>query len=219
MVNFLDQSIFQDREEAGKLLSINLKKYEKGAVVYALPRGGVVVAKEIAKALNCPLDLCLVQKIGHPFNPEYAIGAVSESGMVYLNEEEALLIDKNWLKKEIAEKKKEIERRSEVYLRKRPRPSVQGKTAIIVDDGVATGYSMFSAIGEVGKKEPEKLVAAIPVAPADTAQKIKEMVDELVCLRIDEYFLGGVGSYYMKFEQVSDEEVTNILKEFDEQGS
>ncbi|NTW72772.1 MAG: phosphoribosyl transferase, partial [Eubacteriaceae bacterium] len=176
--------IFIDRQDAGRKLAGALEGYKgEEVIVYALPRGGVVLGVEIAKRLGVPLDLIIARKIGHPYNSEYAICAIAEEGPPVCNKSEADRVDPIWLKEEIELGRKEIRRRREKYLGGMIRKSVEGKTAIIVDDGIATGLTMFAAIDELKSRKPKKIVVAIPVTPYDTAQRLKQKVDELVSLR------------------------------------
>lgn len=209
--------MFENREEAGKKLVEKLEKYKgQDVVVYALPRGGVVLGVEIAKRLQAPLDLLIIRKIGHPFNPEYALCATSENAHMVCNEEELAVIDKQWFKNEVAKERQEAKRRREVYLKGRKPIPAKGKIAIIVDDGVATGLTMFTAILEIKHQETKKVVVAVPVAPPETADQVKSKVDEFVALEVPEIFLGAIGSYYESFPQVTDEEVIRLMKEVNE---
>ncbi len=204
---------FKDRADAGKKLSKALEKYRnKDAVIYALPRGGVILGKEISKQLGLPLDLIITRKIGHPFQHEYAICAIAEDGEMICNESEKRLIQKKWLEKEMLNERNEAKRRREIYRGGRKPQSAKGKIAIIVDDGVATGLTMELAVLEIKKDRPKMLIVAVPVIPKDTAEKFKKEIDELVALDIPEDYLGSVGSYYQEFAQVSDSEVVEILK-------
>ena len=170
--------IFTDRQDAGLKLAKALEKYKgEDAIVFALPRGGVILGYEIARKLGTPLDLIITKKIGHPVNPEYAIGAIAEDGPSFYNSIEVDNMNPKWLKEEEKRIRQEIKRRREKYLGERKPYLVEGKTAIIVDDGVATGLTLMAAINEIKKRNPEKLIVAIPVTPYDTAQKLKEMVD------------------------------------------
>lgn len=213
--------VFKNREEAGKKLAEKLEKYKqsfsankgKDVVIYALPRGGVVLGVEIAKKLQAPLDLLIIRKIGHPFNPEYALCATSENAHMVCNEEELAGVDKEWFQNEAAKERQEAKRRREVYLARRKLIPAKGKTAIIVDDGVATGLTIFAAILEIKHQETKKVVVAVPVAPPETADQIKSKVDEFVALEVPEVFLGAIGSYYEYFPQVTDEEVIRLMKE------
>lgn len=204
--------MWNDRQQAGELLAEKLAKYRnKNAVVYALPRGGVVVAYEIAKRLPAPLDLVITRKIGHPHNPEYAICAVSESGELLCNEYEQKAVGMKWIREEMARQISEAKRRRQTYLG-RESLSAEGKIAIIVDDGVATGLTMNLAVREIRKQKPAKLVVAVPVIPEDTAKELEFFVDELIALEIGKPFLGSIGQYYRNFAQVEDEEVIRLLK-------
>lgn len=204
--------MFDDRAHAGKVLAEKLESFAgENTVVYALPRGGVVLGYEVAKVLKCPLDLVVSRKIGHPMNSEYAVCAVTESSPPICNQFETASIDPGWLESEVLRQKAEIKRRKTLY----PSPNIspKGKKAIIIDDGIATGLTLFSAIEEVKAQGPELLIVAVPVSPADTAEKIRGMVDKFICLDIPMVYLGAVGMYYASFPQVSDEEVIALLKE------
>lgn len=181
-------------------------------MVYAIPRGGVVLGAEIAKALSAPLDLVITRKIGHPASPEYAVCVVAENHHLICNPEEKKRLDPKWLAETVEKERQEAIRRRKVYLRERTRPRVEGKTAIVVDDGVATGMTFLMALKEVRHLRPAKLVAAIPVLPAEMVTKIRAEADEVVYLDAPLDFAGAVGSYYDEFPQVSDEEVVSLLK-------
>ncbi|OQA04742.1 MAG: Ribose-phosphate pyrophosphokinase [bacterium ADurb.Bin400] len=205
---------FKNRTEAGEKLAEKLERYKgQNAIVYALPRGGVITGAAIAKKLNFPLDLVFARKIGHPLNPEFALGAVSEGGHLVETLSGVRGIDSEWLAREIEIQKGEIRRRRERYLRGPPSTSAQNKIAIIVDDGIATGATVLAAIEEIKAQNPAKLVVAVPVSPPDTAQLIRDKADELVAVIIPDLFLGAVGAYYENFDQVSDEEVIEIMNE------
>ena len=204
---------FRDRVDAGRRLAEALKKYrDQDGIVYALPRGGVVLGAEIARALRLPLDLIIPRKIGHPMSPEYAICAVVEEGEMVCNEWEVARVDPQWFKRVVAAEREEARRRRALYLKGRPRLPVEGKTAIIVDDGIATGLTMEAAIRDIKSKNPARVVVAVPVAPRDTAERLGREVDEIVALDIPEYYLGAVGAYYDDFPQVSDEEVVALMR-------
>ena len=206
---------FKDRKEAGQKLAEALRKYKnEDAIVYALPRGGVVLGFEVAKELNIPLDLVITRKIGHPFQEEYAICAVAEDGDMLCNEEERLAIDEKWLEKEKKKEQEEAKRRREIYLSNRKSPSAENKTAIIIDDGIATGLTMSLAISEIKHKKPKRIIVAVPVASSDFVKKIKGEVDESVILYIPDIYLGAVGMYYDDFSQVEDGEVIKLLGTF-----
>ena len=205
---------FHDRIDAGRQLAGLLGQYKnKNAVVYALPRGGVPVGKEIAKTLHCPLDLIIVRKIGHPMNPEYAMGAVAEDGFFLVNAEELSRVDRNWFEAEKERQIQEAQRRRKLYLMGKEPISALGKIAILVDDGIATGSTMLVAVQKVKQEKPAKIVVAVAVSPKDTARKFAAEVDEFVAVTVPEIFRGAIGYYYDDFSQVSDEEVIALLKE------
>ncbi len=177
-----------------------------------MPRGGVPVGKEIARELNCPLDLIIIRKIGHPGNPEYALGAVAEDGLLVVNEEDLARVDKRWFEAEMEKQMQEAKRRRGLYLKGKEPISAAGKIAILVDDGIATGSTMLVAVKKVKQEKPEKIVVAVAVSPKETAQRFAEEVDEFVAVTIPEFFWGAIGYYYDDFSQVSDEEVMALLK-------
>jgi len=206
---------FKDRREAGCKLAEALRHYKgQGIVVLALPRGGVPVAAEVAAALYAPLDLLLVRKVGVPWQPELAMGAVidGEEPITVRNEDIislASVTDADFnaaAQSELAE----IERRRKRYIGERPRPAIKDRVAIIIDDGIATGATVRAAIRGLKRKGPEKVVLAVPVAPPSTVDALREEVDELVCLEAPQMFR-AISLYYREFSQVSDEEVTRIL--------
>lgn len=204
---------FTKRQEAGEQLAKKLSEYkDRDAIVYALPRGGVVLGFEVAKALHLPLDIVITRKIGHPDNPEYAVCAITESGDAYCNESEKLLLDQKWLTQEIEKEKREASRRRQVYFGDRKHILAKDKIVIIVDDGIATGLTIFAAIQSLKKEYPKKVIVAVPVAPHDIIVKIKKEVDEVVVLEDAKQYLGAVGAYYRDFPQVNDEEVVELLK-------
>lgn len=204
--------IFKDRIDAGKRLADALRYYRgQDAVVYALPRGGVVVGAEIAQALDVPLDLIVVRKVGHPFSPEYAIAAVAEDGDMVTNSAEVDSIDRKWFEASVRAEEREARRRRELYTRGRLPISADGKIAIIVDDGLATGLTMFAAIQEVRHYHPQKVVVAVPVAPPQTTEKLRTIVDDVIALYVTPDF-GAIGSFYFEFDQVTDGEVIQLLE-------
>jgi putative phosphoribosyl transferase len=207
---------FKDRETAGRLLGARLLKLDlKDPVVLALPRGGVPVAYEIAKCLNAPLDLVLVRKIGHPWQPELAIGAVvdgSEPQLVRNDEALAGLPDTERVLAEGEDRElKEIERRRVLYLGGRQRAPISGRSAIIVDDGIATGATMRAALIAVRRLKPARLVLATPVAPAEVIAELRTEADDIVCLATPEPFY-AIGLWYQDFHQLSDKEVVELLR-------
>lgn len=205
--------MFKDRTEAGKILSDALSEYkDKNSIVIAIPRGGVVVAYEVAKALNTSLDLIIPRKIGAPRQPELAIGAVTEDGTTILNQDilRYLRVSDEYIKEEAKRQVEEIKRRMESYLGDKPRVSIEGKVVILVDDGVATGATIRAAIASLRKREPASIVLAIPVGPLDTIEELRREADEVICLMTPEPFF-AIGQFYRSFEQTSDEEVIQIL--------
>jgi putative phosphoribosyl transferase len=208
--------VFIDRKDAGMQLAERLKRYseKKEVFVLALPRGGVVTGAEIARRLRIPLDVLIVRKIGHPHQPELAIGAVSETGTVELNRSiiAASGVPKAYIDEEVAVQKKEIERRVELYRSGKGIVPLEGRTIILVDDGVATGATLKAAIATLRKAKIERLVVAVPVAPPETAGEIKRMADEFICLETPSNFM-AVGAHYSDFVQVTDEEVVKLLKQ------
>jgi predicted phosphoribosyltransferase len=208
---------FIDRTEAGQRLAAALTAYRgQKPVVLALPRGGVPVAAEIARALDAPLDLLLVRKIGVPFQPELAMGAVIDGAEPSVVRNDDVIVSvgiseadfQAVCKKELAE----IERRRKRYLGNRTPVDIAGRTAIVVDDGVATGATTRAALMGARRRKPKTLILAVPVAPADTLDALRGEVDELVCLESYSFF-GAIGAYYRDFSQVEDEEVIVLLEE------
>lgn len=211
------ERLFRNREDSGKRLAKALAGYaKKKPVVLALPRGGVPVGYEIAKALGAPLDLVLVRKIGAPGQKELAVAAVvdGQDAEVVINEEVAdlLQLSADYVDKEATRQLEEIERRRRLYFGARPRVALAGRTAIIVDDGIATGATVRAALRAVRRAKPAALVLAVPVAPLDTLEMLKPEVDDLVCLAAPAAF-GALSLYYDDFTQVDDEAVTDMLRQ------
>lgn len=204
--------IFEDRHDAGRQLAHSLERYRgEDAVVLALPRGGVVLGYEVSRELSLPLDIIVTRKIGHPTSSEYAIGAVDERGTNILNTEETAYIDQTWLRKEIMEQKEEAKRRSVSYRKGRPPLSLRGKVVIIVDDGIATGYTMRLAVMVARQQRPLKVIVAVPVAPREAVAELAGEADDIIVLENPETFRGAVGSHYVEFEQVDDVEVIRLI--------
>jgi putative phosphoribosyl transferase len=209
---------FKNRSDAGRKLARALASYkEQQPVILALPRGGVPVAVEVAAALNVPLDLILVRKIGVPFQPELAMGAVVEGGapIIVRNEDviELAHIDESTFKAICDSELTEIERRRQRYLGSRQRPDISGHTAIVIDDGIATGATTRAALRATRMRNPKRLILAVPVAPTSAVAELRSEADDLICLEDHELF-GAIGLYYADFSQVSDETVIDILKRF-----
>ncbi|MBM3552047.1 MAG: phosphoribosyltransferase [Alphaproteobacteria bacterium] len=206
---------FYDRTDAGRRLAAELEHFKgEDVVVFALPRGGAPVAEPIATALDAPLDLVLVRKIGVPFQPELAMGAVADGGnpVVVRNDDVIAMTDvsEQEFQEVCARELEEIERRRRLYLGNRARPEAKGHVAIVVDDGVATGATTRAALRAVRARGPKKLVLAVPVAPPDTLESLAPEVDEIICLETPRAF-GAIGFFYRDFRQISDEEVIDIL--------
>jgi predicted phosphoribosyltransferase len=209
---------FKNRTEAGRTLAAALAPYkDQDPVILALPRGGVPVAAEIAAALNAPLDLILVRKIGVPFEPELAMGAVVDGGspLIVRNEDVIRLadIDEATFKSVCDGELAEIERRRQLYLGDRERVEVAGRTAIVIDDGIATGATTRAALRAIRIRKPKKLVLAVPVAPTESLETLRPDADDVVCLEDHEFF-GAIGTYYRDFRQVTDDEVLATLHRF-----
>jgi len=206
--------MFADRRDAGVQLISRLKEYkdQQGVIVLSLPRGGVATGYEIARSLHIPLDIVIVRKIGFPGQPELGIGAVSETGTVVLNTSiiSTYGIPKEYIEREVSRQKEEISRRVKLYRKGKGLPPLQGKTVILVDDGVATGATMKSAITTLKEENLKKLIVALPVAPPGVVKELEQMVDLFICIETPFDFM-AVGSYYHDFTQVSDEEVINLL--------
>lgn len=206
---------FRDRTDAGRRLAAALAHLRgEDPVVLALPRGGVPVGFEIARALGAPLDLVLVRKIGAPFQPELAVGAVANGGApeLVVNEDVAgpLGLERAWIEAQAARQLEEIERRRALYLEGRAPVPLEGRTAIVVDDGVATGATTRAALRAVRRRAPRRLVLAVPVAAPEAAAMLRAEVDELVCLEMPAP-LGAIGAAYLDFRQVEDDEVRDLL--------
>ena len=206
---------FSNRTEAGRELAKALAFYkEQHPVILALPRGGAPVAAEIATALEAPLDLVLVRKIGVPFQPELAMGAVidGQEPLVVRNEQVIRMAEINESEFDAIRDREleEIERRRKLYLGNRPHPEVTGQTVIIVDDGIATGATIRVALRAIRMRKPRKLILAVPVAPTQSLDELRTEADEIVCLEDYEDF-GAIGLYYSDFRQISDAEVIELL--------
>jgi len=206
---------FRNRTDAGRQLAKALAAYkDQEPVILALPRGGVPVAAQVAAALHAPLDLILVRKIGVPFQPELAMGAIVDGGtpIIVRNEDVIRLagIDEAEFTAICDSELAEIERRRR-YFGSRERVDVAGRTAIVIDDGVATGATTRAALRATRMRGPKKLVLAVPVAPTDSLATLRENADEVICLEDHEFF-GAIGAYYVDFDQVGDEEVIKLLK-------
>jgi putative phosphoribosyl transferase len=207
--------MFRDRKDAGERLAARLAHLTgTEPVVLALPRGGVAIGAQIARLLAAPLDIVLVRKIGVPWQPELALGAVADGAAleVFIDAHmaEALAIPEDYVRTETARQMAEIERRRELYCAGRPPVEVAGRTAIVVDDGIATGATMRVALRAVRRRGPSRLVLAAPVAAAETLAALNREADETVCVEAP-HGLGAIGYYYADFHQLSDDEVVGLL--------
>lgn len=206
--------IFHDRTDAGRQLAAALQAYrDRRPYVLAIPRGGVVVGYEVARGLDAPLDVVVPRKLRAPHNPELAVGAVAHDGSVYLDESliANLGVDEAYLHRETETQLEEIRRRMIAYRGDRALPRLDGRVAIVVDDGLATGSTMIAGLRAVRGMSPDFLVAAIPVAPTDTSARLRGEVDEVVSLHTPTLFY-AVGQFYVNFDQVSDDEVVDLLR-------
>ncbi len=209
---------FKDRSDAGRQLAVALAGYKgQRPVVLALPRGGVPVAAEVATVLEAPLDLILVRKIGVPFQPELAMGAIVDGSapLIVRNEEVIRLagIDELDFEAVCDREFAEIERRRQRYLGTRERVEIAGRTAIVIDDGIATGATTRAALQATRMRNPKTLILAVPVAPTDSLAAMRQEADEVICLE-DHAAFGAIGFYYYDFRQVSDDEVIETLRRF-----
>jgi putative phosphoribosyl transferase len=206
---------FDDRVQAGKRLAKALGKFKgKGVVVLGIPRGGVVVANEVAKALGAPLDVVITRKIEAPGEPEFALGAVTQEGEVIMDRQaaESLGASKEYLDAQVRQKKEEVKERLLRLRGKADYPVLEGKVVIIVDDGIATGSSVGAAVMSVKKRSPKSIVVAVPVAPKDAVETLAAEGCEVVCLYAPAEFM-AIGEFYSNFDQVEDAVVKQILDE------
>jgi putative phosphoribosyl transferase len=206
---------FADRRQAGKKLATQLASYanRSDVLVLALPRGGVPVGFEVARALRAPLDVFLVRKLGVPGHEELAMGALATGGVRVLNEEvtSQMQISSSAIDEVAGREEQELKRRERLYRGDRAAPSVQGRTVILIDDGLATGSTMRAAATALRKMQPSKIIVAVPVAAAETCADLRSEVDEVVCGATPEPFM-AVGAWYSDFEQTSDDEVRELLR-------
>lgn len=206
--------LFHDRVEAGRVLAERLAPYANrpDVLVLALPRGGVPVAYEVARALHAPLDVFVVRKLGIPGHEELAMGAVATGGIRVINQQvvRALRIPDSVIEAVADWEERELERRERLYRGERPPPDVRGRTVILVDDGLATGSTMIAAVKALRQQQPARIVVAVPIASRDTCDLLRNEVDEVVCAVTPEPFY-AVGLWYQDFSQTTDEEVRELL--------
>jgi putative phosphoribosyl transferase len=205
---------FKDRRAAGRLLAQALQKYagRKDLLVFALPRGGVPVGYEVAKALGAELDILIVRKLGVPLQPEVAMGAISSGDALYLNDQIIKMagISQRDVDAVLAEERRELARRELLYRGSRPIARIEGRTVIVVDDGIATGASMRAALLALRGKKPERVVIAVPVAPLDARERFRDVADDFVCVLTPRGFQ-AVGQFYQDFSTTQDDEVRALL--------
>lgn len=207
---------FQDREEGGQKLAQALKNFKgaKDTLILALPRGGVVTGAEVAKILDLPLNVFVARKIGAPGNPEFALGAIAETGELVMSHHLAKISDLTPQLRKIAEDElEEINRRIKEYRGELELPSLKNKTVILIDDGIATGQTLEVAIQGIKGLEPKQLILASPVAAPDTIKLLRPMVDKSIIL-FAPYFFSAVGQFYADFPQVTDDQVKELLKSY-----
>ena len=209
-------ALFRDRRDAGKQLAQELMAYagRSDVIVLALPRGGVPVAYEVARALNAPLDIFIVRKLGLPGHEELAIGAIASGGIRVLNHDivQGLKIPQTMIDTVTRQELQELERRERAYRGDRPPPDIRGRTVILIDDGLATGASMRAAVAALRAQNPARIVVAVPTAAPETCAAFESEVDEVICAMTPEPFY-GVGRWYEDFSQTTDEEVRALLEE------
>lgn len=203
---------FKDRMDAGRQLAATFNLSDAtNTVILGLPRGGIPLALELAKKFDVPYDVLLAKKIGHPYSSEYAIGAIAEDGQPIFNASEKAALEEDWLKKEISQIRVEMQRRRKLYNEVLVQQELKGKDIIIVDDGIATGFTMFAAIQAAKDKQAKRIAVAVPVIPKSTYQKLIKEVDAVYFVEIADPFLGAVGAYYQSFPQLDDLTVQQML--------
>jgi putative phosphoribosyl transferase len=207
--------IYQDRAGAGKALAAHLREYADRAdvLVLGLPRGGVPVAYEVARSLRVAMDIFLVRKLGVPGHEELAMGALASGGVRVINDDVTIQlgISRSVIDRVAAREQQELERRERLYRADRPPPAVQGRTVILIDDGLATGSTMRAAAAALRQMSPQKIIVAVPVAAAETCDELRNEVDEIVCVETPEPFV-AVGAWYSDFSQTTDDEVRELLQ-------
>lgn len=204
---------FRDRRQAGQVLAQRLEAYRRtdNLLVLALPRGGVAVGYEVARALEAPLDVFVVRKLGYPGHEEYAMGAIASGGVRVMNPQTGMDVAPQILAGIVAREQAELVRREQLYRKDRPAASIDGRTVIVVDDGLATGATMHAAALAIRRQHPARLVIAVPVGAQDTCRRLQAEADEVVCAAMPDPFR-AVGLWYRDFPQASDEEVRDLLE-------
>lgn len=205
--------IFKDRYDAGRQLAERLLVYRHNAIVLAIPRGGVPVGYEVARKLDVPLDVIIPRKLPIPSDPEAGFGAVAPDGTVVLNERlmAYLGLSVKEIEEIVGEVLKEVRRRIKEYRGNRPFPDLKGKNVIVVDDGLASGYTMIAAVRAIKKERPRRVIVAVPCSPETSVERLEKEADESVCLAVQPYGPFAVASYYERFPDLNDEEVKGLL--------
>lgn len=214
--NRSDVALYEDRADSGRQLAQALIAYHgrSDVVILGLPRGGIPVAFEVAKELNAPLDVFIVRKLGVPGHQELAMGAIASGGVRVLNKEvvRELGLSEKDIEKVAERERQELKHREITYRGQRPGVNLQGKIAVLIDDGIATGASMRAAVKGLRQHDPAKIIVAVPTAPAETCQAFENLADEVVCLETPRPF-GGVGAWFKSFSQTTNDEVRNLLEQ------
>ena len=207
--------VFEDRNEAGRLLAEKLMNYKNSdAIIFGIPSGGVPIASELARSLKLTMDLIIVRKIKIPYNPEAGFGAIGPEGEIILNERvlSQLRLTEKEMQEEITKTKDVLKKRDRLFREERPLPIMKDKTIIIVDDGLASGYTMISAIKFIKRKSPQKVIVGVPTGSGKTVDLVLSFVDELVCLNVRNRFPYAVAEAYRNWYDLTDEEVLRIIK-------
>lgn len=210
----MDTKPFRNREDAARQLAQELKGRElRDPLVLGIPRGGVITAATLAHELNAEMDVVLARKLRHPLQPELAIGAVSEEGEVHLNRDAAAGVSEEYLRQEKERRMTELQSRRDMFRSIRPAASLEGRSVIVTDDGIATGSTMFAALEVFKAHHPHEVIVAVPVAPPSTVEELRPHCDEVICLMAPEWFM-AIGQFYEDFSPVEDEEVCAVLSKF-----
>jgi putative phosphoribosyl transferase len=215
MTTVQDESLpFQDRHEAGRILAEKLAPYRgiENLLVLALPRGGVPVGFEVARALHAPLDIFVVRKLGFPGHEEYAMGAIASGGVRVMNPMPGIIISPQAVATVVEREEAELARRELLYRDGRPAMGIRGRTVIVVDDGLATGSTMLAAVQAIRQQHPARLVVAVPVGAGETCEQLRGKADDVVCAAMPRPFR-AVGLWYLHFPQTTDDEVRQLLEE------
>lgn len=211
----LQRPVYADRHDAGKQLAEHLLRFKRNAIVMAIPRGGVPVGYEIAKRLDVPLDVIVPRKLPIPSEPEAGFGAVAPDGTVVLNEHlmAYLGLSTKEIEEIVVQVLNEVRRRVKEYRGDRPLPNLKGKNVIVVDDGLASGYTMIAAVRAIRSEHPKRIIVAVPCSPETSVERLEKEADEVISLAVQEFGPFAVASFYEEFPDLSDEEVKGLLME------